>query len=104
MPPMRPIGQQLEQERLRRGQSQEEAAEALKVSQATFSRWVQGSVPKSQHWTRIARYLSLPRDQVAEAVNLSRRSPEARLEAIERELAELRREVRNALEEIGRRR
>lgn len=63
------IGARLERERLDRGLSQDDAAEQLGISQATFSRWVQGSTPKSTHWTKIARFLKLPRPEVAALVN-----------------------------------
>jgi transcriptional regulator with XRE-family HTH domain len=70
--PTRHLGQQLERARLDRGISQDEAAEQLGVSQATFSRWVQGINPKSAHWTKIARFLKIPRAEVVEMVSGAR--------------------------------
>lgn len=66
------LGGRLERERLNRGMSQEEAGDALGVSQATFSRWVQGVSPKSTYWTKIARFLKVPRAEVSELVSAAR--------------------------------
>ena len=96
------IGDRLETERLRRGWSQDEAADRLNVSQATFSRWVKGTAPKPEHWAGIARFVGITRADVAREVTASRMSDSDRLDRIEREIAELRQLVQNALGVNGR--
>lgn len=60
------IGQLLRDEQLRREISESAAGETLGVSQQTFGRWAVGAnVPTSQHWTAIARFVKVPRDEVA---------------------------------------
>lgn len=62
------IGVLLEERLRSRGLTQDEASETIGVSQATFSRWIQGSVPKSRYWTAIARFLGIPRSEVVRMV------------------------------------
>lgn len=64
------LGELLDREIASRGLNQTEAGQLLgKVSQATVSRWIMGtSVPKSRQWTAIARFLKLPREEVAAMV------------------------------------
>jgi transcriptional regulator with XRE-family HTH domain len=64
-----PIRTVLEAERLRRGLSQYQAGELLHVTQETVSRWEHGqSLPTSAHWDDLARFLSIPRDEVGRMV------------------------------------
>lgn len=79
----------------RKGVSHQTAGESIGVSQATFSRWVIGdNVPASRYWTRIARFLGIPRDRVAELIASERlaRGPsgrEDRISELERKLDRL---------------
>lgn len=91
------IGDRLEAERLRRGMSQDEAAARLNVTQATFSRWVKGTAPKPTYWPAIARFVGITRADVAREVTARRMSDSDRLDRIEREIADLRRLVQDAL-------
>ena len=98
------LGGMLGQEALRRGISQAQAADAIGVSQATFSRWVAGTTPPSaRYWTAIGRFLRISRADVmrhltAELDTRSRNYGE-RIAALEAELAD----VKRILEEIRRR-
>lgn len=102
------IGTALQDEATRRGWSHAEAGEALQVSQATFSRWVLGeNVPASKHWTPIARFLHLPKEQVVELCAKERSHRGARgvrratdeVAKLRAEVAEIRRLVLRLLED-----
>lgn len=89
------IGSALEDEAIRRGMSHREAGEVLGVSQATFSRWVNGTdVPASNRLTGIARFLHMPKDEVTELCARERTRRGARgVRRATDELAALRKEV-----------
>lgn len=67
------VGLLLAEAAARKGVSHEEAGHAIGVSQATFSRWASGeNVPASRYWAKIARFLGVSRDRVAEIVAAER--------------------------------
>lgn len=85
----------------RREISQEAAAETLGVSQATFSRWINDeNVPTSGYWTKIGRFVGIPRTQIvelAQAQRSTKRDLNDRLAAVEHTLEELTALVEEAL-------
>lgn len=94
------LGALLGREAQRREISHETAAEILGVSQATFSRWANDdNAPTRPYWTKIARFLSIPRDQVVELVErpMPKREITDRLADVERRLDELTGLVEEAL-------
>lgn len=92
---MHTIGALLEAEANRRELTHEEAADAIGVSQATFSRWVNGDNPPSRnYYQQIATFLKVPRARVAEACDAARHarrrsSVTARLDHLEHQLEEV---------------
>lgn len=96
-----PIGARLERERLKRGESQDEAADRIGVSQPTYSRWTLGqSFPKSAYWVKIGRYLGVPRDEVGRIVNEERSADpaDARMNQLEARFDRLEGKVDRVLE------
>lgn len=95
------IGGMLGREAQRREISHEAAADLIGVSQATFSRWVNDeNLPTSAYWTKIARFLQVPRDRIVESAQSQRstkRDLNERLAAVERGLDELTTLVEEAL-------
>jgi transcriptional regulator with XRE-family HTH domain len=64
------IGARLGDEATRREISHAEAAEIIGISQATFSRWVNGdNLPTSPYFTKLARFLRIPRDEVVRTIS-----------------------------------
>lgn len=89
------IGALLEAEANRRELTHEEAADAIGVSQATFSRWVNGDNPPSRdHYQPIAAFLRVPKARVAELCDKVRHdrrrsSVTIRLDRLEAQLEEV---------------
>lgn len=101
------LGDALEDERRRRGLTQDEAGAALHLSQASFSRYVRGDPVPLGRAVTMARWLKLPENVVREmivethdqVVEVSlQRSRSERLDALERAVADL----HDALDELRR--
>lgn len=101
------IGQLLREEQLRREISESAAGEVLGISQQTFGRWIAGAnVPSSQHWTPIARFVKLPRDEIARLAREAKAGDDPvakRLGALETEIAEVKALLQQLLDQQGRR-
>lgn len=86
------LGDLLQGEADRRGITHDDAAQICDVSQATFSRWVNGDNPPGpRHIPALARYLRKPRDEVTKLVSIERdsrrsRSVAARLDGMDERL------------------
>ncbi len=101
------LGDALEEERRRRGLTQDEAGAALHLSQASFSRYVRGDpIPLGRAIT-MARWLKMPESVVREMIVEThdrddevspQRSRAARLDALEQAVADL----HDALDELRR--
>jgi len=93
------LGDALEEERRRRGLTQDEAGAALHISQASFSRYVNGDPVPLGRAISMARWLRLPEDEVRamvvethdrpEDLATPQRSRAERLDALERAVADL---------------
>lgn len=94
------LGALLGREAQRREISHEAAAEIIGVSQATFSRWVNDeNLPTSPYWTKVARFLSVPREQIVEIAQrpAPKREIVDRLATVEQRIDELMELVEKAL-------
>lgn len=89
------IGTALQDEATRRGLSHAEAGELLDISQASFSRWVNGdNVPAPRYWQAIARFLRIPKEQVSTLCAQERAGRGNRgVRRVATDMTELRREV-----------
>lgn len=95
-------------ERLADGSTtQDEAALRLGVSQATVNRWKNGkSAPEAKHSPTLAAFLHLSEEEVVRAIHRQKlASPTQRIDALERQVAELTqmvRDLRDLVRERGR--
>jgi len=92
------LGEMLEAEQRRRELTQTAAAEMMDVAPFTFRRWTEGQfLPKSRHWAKIARFLRMPRDEVAAIVTREEAAAKG-----ESEIAQLRASVERLTEVVER--
>lgn len=104
---MTTFGPRLAQEAIRREVSHQDAADLIGVSQATFSRWVNGdNLPSSAYFTKIARFLRTNRDELAAVVAAEKIAraitprTESRIATVEAELDGLRDDIHELRELI----
>lgn len=87
---------------------QDEAVRFFRVSQATVSRWMSGSViPGHDRVSRLAEFLNLPESDVVQAIHASRTQRdridqlEARLDELEAQLVTMGQRLAEKLGDVG---
>jgi transcriptional regulator with XRE-family HTH domain len=100
------LGGEIRQARRARGLLQEAAAKALGVTQQTVSDWENGQRPDPAHLPAIAKFISLPVEDVAALAYAATPAPVdngPRLDALEAEVRALRADVNRLIEALERR-
>lgn len=93
------IGEVLEGRITELGISQAEAAQVLKVTQATVNRWINGvATPEISRAPALARFCEITERQAEAAINLQKKKADRGSD----DVSELRREVENLRKEVAR--